>query len=1565
MGIKNIVGELQVNGSPVVTEESIKDLDIGSSDFSGSYKDLTDVPTKISEFINDSNFITKSDIPKASGTVAGITIVYPAASCTTFSSDSGTVTPLAVQKGAKMFSITRPTSTTNKAITRYSNTTGDVQDSKIIIEDVTNSKDSSKKAQVIAIPAEGNKKMVYGYCTDQVDGTSFIGGVFDKSATSYPYNAGLAIGGTSGNLLWKGDRVATASDLAGMAKSSDIEQINGEIVLLQNNKADLSEGEIFIAGGGTTDGDANTSAWTGSSSKIRSYFDGLTIKYKIGVVGESTTTLNINGLGARTIYRFSTTKLTTQFPVGSIIRLTYHESLNNGCWMCNDYDANTNTYQRVYETSTNKEYAITTRYNTTDGSSYYAEYGRYTNGVTINPSTNTVTATTFKGNLTGTATKATQDANGNTITSTYETKADATAKSNQLSAKIDEMTPIRGEDYWTEEDVESIIGEANILIADEMAKKDQLIPEFANSTEECTDTNKLYVLPDNEIYGYVRKGAENWTNAVPTSIEFDGSIFGYADGHYVSEGTAKSSTSGTVCTGCIPYSKVNGRYPTIYIKGLPWKAISHSRVQFLTREFTVQWGVDNGENKFNINGTNTYLETNFTIEKKVGNTWVATTPADTGTYWRLVPNDTFISIADAKAAVSANTAIQYVRMSLYGNGADLIISLDNPIETTHDYGWHSTGHKFVSIPTNDPIVQEIIYEEVASIDIMPEFANSLEELEQLGDTSKLYVLPDNYIYAYMNSQYTGEIKDRITDGFLNNTRLSTSGDETRDAAGFVTTPYFDISKYPDGFTIKLSGIEWWDGDDTANVDGYAYHLSPNGTYSFVTNYTRDYDMMANGGYKISCDATTKEVTITTDWSFKKFYNKVRFSGKGTSANAVVEVIYNGNTTGEMWINTGNKFVSVPTEDPIVQEIIKDNIADLRVKMEFVDSTDYMTDTSKVYVLDNPDDVNNGYIYTYRNTKTIVQNWKNILPDALAWPDGTGTNYAPGLYHGIYVTTTEGGTSPDNRCTITSKIPYTKDSHPDLYIKGINWDSSSSHSRVGTWMEGVSNAAKATINIANMPSMGLTVETLGTNYYKLKCIDPYATNLFYYSGGSVVGVTHIVLSFANLDGNEEIIVSYEPIEDTVVDGWQWARTGLQFIPADYEDRIIELEERTSTLESIIDDISIDGSGVPVYIADEAQRVAEIVQSKRTVGSLTFTAMSDAHVEVNTTNASIQNNMVACRDAGLGLAELQKYLKLDLTAMLGDYTWADNAETIAQVKKDLTYVKKCMTNGMKGLPNIWCTGNHDINYGTNSDKRMTEDDLYAYLIGNNTDTIQDGDNIGRNYGYVDFENQRIRCIYLNTIDSLDYPDNTGVADDAEEVTAIQAQWLVDVGLNFSNKSEPTKWGTVFFSHHCLSLYPAVTKILTAYKNGTNGSVNITTNGVTTTVNYSFASTNRGEIICAVHGHNHNFNLRKISDEAYYSITEAKAWLWSIGVPNVDTIRSNEVATYKDANGQPSAYALAFGQFTDETKTTPLTYPKTKGTAASTSFCVITIDRKNRKVHAVTYGAGAVDTDREIDY
>ncbi len=260
----------------------------------------------------------KISVPVASGSAAGVTIVYPAASCTTFSSDSGTVTPLAVQKGAKMFAITRPSSTTDKAITRYSNTTGDVQDSKILIEDVTNSKDSSKKAQVISIPAEGGKKMVYGYCTDQVDGTSFIGGVFDANATSFPYAEGLAIGGTSGNLLWKGAKVAVSTDIptkvsqltndSGFKSTNATTSASGLMSATDKTKLDATN---MAYGTCSTAADTAAKVVTVSGNTNWSLTAGsfITVLFNATNTAENPT-LNVNGTGAKNIY-YGASQITT------------------------------------------------------------------------------------------------------------------------------------------------------------------------------------------------------------------------------------------------------------------------------------------------------------------------------------------------------------------------------------------------------------------------------------------------------------------------------------------------------------------------------------------------------------------------------------------------------------------------------------------------------------------------------------------------------------------------------------------------------------------------------------------------------------------------------------------------------------------------------------------------------------------------------------------------------------------------------------------------------------------------------------------------------------------------------------------------------------------------------------------------------------------------------------------------------------------------------------------------------------------------------------------------------
>lgn len=72
-----------------------------------------------------------------------------------------------------------------------------------------------------------NSKNPYiGYASDQVDGTFVVGSLLGTN-----YASGLAIGGGSGNLLWKGTKVAT---------TSDIPTVNNGTLTIQKNGTDVA-----------------------------------------------------------------------------------------------------------------------------------------------------------------------------------------------------------------------------------------------------------------------------------------------------------------------------------------------------------------------------------------------------------------------------------------------------------------------------------------------------------------------------------------------------------------------------------------------------------------------------------------------------------------------------------------------------------------------------------------------------------------------------------------------------------------------------------------------------------------------------------------------------------------------------------------------------------------------------------------------------------------------------------------------------------------------------------------------------------------------------------------------------------------------------------------------------------------------------------------------------------------------------------------------------------------------------------------------------------------------------
>ena len=126
--------------------------------------------------------------------------------------------------------------------------------------------------------------------------------------------------------------------------------------------------------------------WLAKTNKVSALVDGQLFLYKITVAGASTTTLNITGsggaLGAKTVYRTGTTKLTTQYAVGHYILLAYN-SLNTCFRLVNDYDANSYAYVRQYQHGKNAAgatnlYPILTRYNLTNKNGKYDNaYARF------------------------------------------------------------------------------------------------------------------------------------------------------------------------------------------------------------------------------------------------------------------------------------------------------------------------------------------------------------------------------------------------------------------------------------------------------------------------------------------------------------------------------------------------------------------------------------------------------------------------------------------------------------------------------------------------------------------------------------------------------------------------------------------------------------------------------------------------------------------------------------------------------------------------------------------------------------------------------------------------------------------------------------------------------------------------------------------------------------------------------------------------------------------------------------------------------------------------------------
>lgn len=236
-------------------------------------------------------------------------------------------------------------------------------------------------------------------------------------------------------------------------------------------------------------------------------------------------------------------------------------------------------------------------------------------------------------------------------------------------------TPIKSIDYWTPEDQKAIQTENIAFIEEEIAKREQLQPEFANDVSECSDVNKVYVLPDGFIYGYMTKEV---VEPAPELL-IRGTNKNYQLNKRLSSSYAESDRNGVLLTNQIDVGSI----------------VSPLVVKFQGVKLNVNYDVLISVYYYNgatCLGKYTPLKTNFQTYNDAAQT-----------YELDIYNDSYAANTTSVrfwVSVSSDTATALTEADV----ADLSITIPAQAKNEVITGWLSTGHAFVPADYEDRII---------------------------------------------------------------------------------------------------------------------------------------------------------------------------------------------------------------------------------------------------------------------------------------------------------------------------------------------------------------------------------------------------------------------------------------------------------------------------------------------------------------------------------------------------------------------------------------------------------------------------------------------------------------------------------------------------------------------------------------------------------------------------------------------------------------------------------------------------------------------------------------------
>ena len=272
----------------------------------------------------------------------------------------------------------------------------------------------------------------------------------------------------------------------------------------------------------------------------------------------------------------------------------------------------------------------------------------------------------------------------------------------------------------------------------------------------------------------------------------------------------------------------------------------------------------------------------------------------------------------------------------------------------------------------------------------PAYAQSVDELNASGDKTKIYLLPDGYLYAWAESTsqetvtvsvpVNGTPDNPYKDGY----RLGSSGDSFHnDATGYTVTPYIDLTPYSGkNINIILEGLTYFTETPTQWVQSRCYKDS-NTVYVVRSPSTPETNSQSTfyGALNLNIDIQSSTKTVMTTgvpMLLDSTGNKVlglRFCAKGSGAQSTITIEYDEThtVTKEQWTNTGVQYCNGDTS----------TISNLN--NEGADPTTISLLTSAVEEYYNKPDYNSDdYTYSYLTKITYPYRADIPVPYVVKW-----------------------------------------------------------------------------------------------------------------------------------------------------------------------------------------------------------------------------------------------------------------------------------------------------------------------------------------------------------------------------------------------------------------------------------------------------------------------------------------------------------------------------------------------------------------------------------------------------